>query len=283
MHLGVFSYNAIDYGARPDDLARAAEARGFESFWVGEHTHIPAERRTPYPGGGDLPKPYFHMADPFVALMAAAAVTDRIKVGTGISLVVEHDPIVLAKTVATLDRLSNGRFLFGVGGGWNAEEMENHGTAFGDRWQVLRERVEAMKTIWTQEEASYAGRFVRFDRIVSYPKPLQRPHPPIVFGSATRAGRQRAVDYGDGWIPIDVLMDDLPAAIADLHERARAAGRDPAEIPVTVFAFRGADVDGMRRYRDMGVERVVSVIPRRLDDAVRFMDALAEFIPELAV
>ena len=146
MKLGVFSFNT-DYGIRADDMARACEARGFESLWVGEHTHIPASRRSPYPGGGDLPKPYYHMADPFVSLTAAAAVTKDLKVGTGICLVVERDPITLAKEIATLDMLSNGRFLFGIGGGWNAEEMENHGTPFKRRWKVLRERVEAMKAI----------------------------------------------------------------------------------------------------------------------------------------
>lgn len=222
MHLGIFSYN-VEYGARPDELARAAEERGFESFWVGEHTHIPASRRTPYPGGEPLPKPYYHMADPFVSLMAAAAATRTIKLGTGICLVVEHDPIVLAKSVATLDWLSNGRVLFGIGGGWNREEMEHHGTPFDRRWQVLRERVLAMKALWTQDEASFHGEFVNFDRAISFPKPVQRPHPPILFGGATAQGRARVVEYCDGWIPIDVLLDDLPAAITDLRRRAEAA------------------------------------------------------------
>jgi probable F420-dependent oxidoreductase len=192
MHLGIFSYN-VDCGARPDELARACEERGFESFWVGEHTHIPASRLTPYPGGDPLPRPYYHMADPFVSLMAAAATTTTIKLGTGVCLVVEHDPIVLAKTVATLDWLSHGRVLLGIGGGWNREEMEHHGTPFRRRWQVLRERVEAMKAIWTQEEASYAGECITFERIISYPKPVQQPHPPILFGGATAQGRARVV------------------------------------------------------------------------------------------
>ncbi len=278
MHLGIFSYNT-EYGARPDDLATACEARGFESLWVGEHTHIPASRRTPYPGGDPLPKPYYHMADPFVSLMAAAAVTTTLKVGTGVSLIIEHDPIVLAKTIATLDVWSNGRVLLGIGGGWNAEEMANHGTPFARRWKVLRERMEAMKAIWTEEEASYEGEFVRFERIISYPKPVQPPHPPILFGGATPQGRQRAVNYCDGWIPIDVLVDDLPAAIADLHRRAEEAGRDPATLPVSVFAFTEPDADILKRYQDIGVERVVSVSPRRLDDALPVLDRIAEHIP----
>jgi probable F420-dependent oxidoreductase len=277
MHLGIFSYNT-DYGVRPDELAQACEARGFESLWVGEHTHIPASRQTPYPGGDPLPKPYYHMADPFVSLMAAAAVTTRLKLGTGICLVVEHDPIVLAKTVATLDFLCGGRLLFGIGGGWNAEEMGNHGTPFARRWRVLRERVEAMQAIWTQEEASYDGEFVTFERIISYPKPVQKPYPPILFGGATAQGRQRVVDYCDGWIPIDVLIDDLPAAIADLRRRAEAAGRDAASLPVSVFAFTAPSPDHLKRYQDMGVSRVVLVSPRRLNDALPFLDRMAGLI-----
>ena len=274
MHLGIFSYN-VAYGARPDELARAAEERGFESFWVGEHTHIPAGRQTPYPGGEPLPKPYYHMADPFVSLMAAAAATRTIKLGTGICLVVEHDPLVLAKSVATLDWLSGGRVLFGIGGGWNREEMEHHGTPFAKRWRVLRERVLAMKALWTQEEASFHGEFVNFDRAISFPKPVQRPHPPILFGGATDQGRARVVDYCDGWIPIDVLLDDLPAAIADLQRKAQAAGRRPDELSVSVFAFKPPTPDAVKRMEDMGVVRVTMVAPRRLDDALPFLDRMA--------
>jgi probable F420-dependent oxidoreductase len=281
VHLGIFSYN-VEYGARPDELARACEERGFESFWVGEHTHIPASRQTPYPGGEPLPKPYYHMADPFVSLMAAAAATRTIKLGTGVCLVVEHDPIVLAKTVATLDWLSSGRVLFGVGGGWNREEMEHHGTPFARRWQVLRERVEAMQAIWTQEEASYRGEHVAFERIISNPKPVQKPHPPVLFGGATAQGRARVVRYCDGWIPIDVLLDDLPAALADLRRQAEAAGRRFADLSVSVFAFEGATADAMARYRDLGVDRVVLVAPRRLADALPFLDRLAALAPRVA-
>jgi probable F420-dependent oxidoreductase len=211
--------------------------------------------------------------------MAAAAVTTRLKLGTGICLVIEHDPIVLAKTVATLDFLSGGRLLFGIGGGWNAEEMRHHGTPFARRWSVLRQRIEAMKTIWTQEEASYDGEFVQFERIISYPKPVQKPYPPILFGGATPQGRQRVVNYCDGWIPIDVLIDDLPAAIADLQRRAETAGRDPAAISVSVFAFTAPSTDHLKRYQDMGVERVVLISPRRLADAVPFLDRMAACIP----
>jgi probable F420-dependent oxidoreductase len=281
MHLGLFTYN-VEYGARPDDLARAAEERGFESIWVGEHTHIPASRKTPYPGGDPLPKPYYHMADPFISLMAAAVATKTIKLGTGVSLVAQHHPIALAKTVATLDYLSGGRVLFGIGGGWNREECENHGVPFGKRWKYLRESVEAMKRIWSEEEASYQGDMVRFERIISYPKPAQPGGPPVIYGGATGKGRERVARYCDGWIPIDILIKDLPAQIADMRNRAEAHGRDPDSIEISVFAFEGASPDALKQYRDMGVKRVVLVTPRRLNDALRAMDDLAELIPQVA-
>jgi alkanesulfonate monooxygenase SsuD/methylene tetrahydromethanopterin reductase-like flavin-dependent oxidoreductase (luciferase family) len=172
--------------------------------------------------------------------------------------------------------------VFGIGGGWNREEMEHHGTPFARRWQVLRERVLAIKAIWTQEEASFAGEFVHFDRVISNPKPVQKPHPPILFGGATPSGRARVVEYCDGWIPIDILIDDLPAALADLRQKADAAGRRPDSLSISVFAFDGAQPDVLRRYRDLGVERVTMVAPRRLGDALPFLDRTAEIIPDLA-
>ena len=281
MHLGLFSYN-VDYGARPDAIALAAEERGFESLWFGEHTHIPASRQTPYPGGDPLPKPYYHMADPFVSLMAAASATRTLKLGTGVCLVAQHHPITLAKTVATLDHLSGGRVLLGVGGGWNREECENHGVPFGKRWKYLRESVEAMKCIWTDEEASYDGEMVRFERIISHPKPVQAGGPPVIYGGATERGRERVARYCDGWIPIDVLVRDLPAQIADVRHRAEAHGRNPDEIEISVFAFEGSAPDALKQYRDMGVARVALITPRRLDDALRAMDDLAVLIPQVA-
>lgn len=281
MHLGFFSYN-VDYGARPDDLARAIEARGFESFWVGEHTHIPLSRKTPYPGGEPLPKPYYHMADPFVSLMAAAAATERLVLGTGVCLVAQHDPIVLAKTVATLDRLSGGRIVLGVGAGWNRDECENHGVPFARRWKALRERCEAMKTIWREEAASYAGEFARFEQIVSYPKPARPGGPPIIIGGALETTLDRVVRYADGWIPIDVLVEDLGPMMARLREKMAAAGRDPASFTISVFAFEVKDDDVIRRYRDIGVDRVVMIMPRRLDGALRWLDAKQPLVRELA-
>ena len=281
MQIGVMTFNT-DYGIRADDMARALEAAGYESFWVPEHTHIPAERRSPYPGGGDLPRPYYHMADPFVSLGVAAAVTTRLKLATGICLVVERDPITLAKEVATLDMLSDGRFLFGIGAGWNAEEMENHGTDFKTRFKLMKEQVEAMKVIWAEEQASFHGDFVNFDNIISYPKPVQSPHPPIIFGGATPLARQRVADFCDGWMPIDVLLEDLPNAMADLRRRAEAGGRDPESISVTMFAFDGGDGDTILRYNDLGIDRVVLVAPRARDGALAFVDRFAEMIDRVA-
>src|SRR3989440_1212261 len=175
MEFGVGIFPSED-SQPPDELGRMAEERGFESLLFPEHTHIPASRETPYPAGGELPPEYSRTYDPFVALTAAAVATERLKIGTGICLVIERDPIITAKEVASLDRLSNGRFLFGVGAGWNAEEMRNHGTDPSKRFSLMRERIEAMKAIWTQDEASYSGRQVAFERIWCWPKPVQRPH-----------------------------------------------------------------------------------------------------------
>ena len=272
MKIGFFSYNT-DYGIRADDLARAFEKRGFESLWVGEHTHIPASRQTPFPGGTDLPKPYFHMSDPFVSLAMAAAVTETLKLGTGICLVVQRDPIVLAKEVATLDHLSGGRFLFGIGGGWNREEMENHGHDFASRWKLLRERIEAMKAIWGQDEASYAGEFVQFENIISHPKPAQKPHPPVLMGGATEISLKRVARYCDGWMPIDVLVKDAPAMVARLNEAVVAAGRDPASLDLSIFCQRGRDPDSLARYAAAGFTRAIIALPNREpDEVLEFID-----------
>src|SRR5262247_535531 len=228
MKLGVLMF-ATDYAIRPNELAWACEERGFESVWFPEHTHIPASRRSPWPVGGELPRDYWHTHDLFVALMAAAAATKTIKLGSGICLVIERDPILMAKEVASVDQLSNGRLLFGIGGGWNAEEMEHHGTPFKKRWKVLRERIEAMKEIWANEAAEYHGEFVNFDPIWSHPKPVQKPHPPIVLGTLSAKGLNRVVNYCDGWIPVGGTVKDLPATIRELHGLAQQAGRRPQD------------------------------------------------------
>jgi probable F420-dependent oxidoreductase len=281
MRFGVVSYNT-DYGIRPDDCARAAEQRGFESVWFPEHTHIPASRATPFPLGGDIPKQYLHFMDPFVSMAAAATATSRIKIGSGICLLVEHDPIVAAKAIATLDVLSGGRVLFGVGGGWNREEMANHGTCFETRWRLLRERVAAVKAIWTQDEASYHGEFVNFDRIWCYPKPLQRPHPPVLLGGVSSAGLKRVVDYCDGWLLVDPRDGTLQRAGEELRKRLADAGRDPASIPVTVFAFETTP-KVLDEYAAAGVARVVQFLPPDASDAaLKVMDGCAPFIERYA-
>jgi probable F420-dependent oxidoreductase len=277
MHFGLTMF-ATDFAIRVDELARAAEARGFESLWLPEHTHIPASRRSPWPGGPELPKEYWHTHDLFVALAVAAAVTRTLKVCTGICLVVERDPITTAKEVASLDALSNGRVLFGIGGGWNAEEMENHGTPFKTRWSLLRERVEAMKKIWTEDEAEYHGEFVNFDPIWSWPKPIQKPHPPIFLGGHTSRTLQRVVDYCDGWIPIPVRAGDLTAQIKDLHQRAEKAGRDPRSIAIATYGGPPDDAV-VQQYRDAGVDHYIfGLSPAGRDTVLGLLDRYAEFM-----
>lgn len=249
-----------DYAIQPVELGVAAEERGFESIWLPEHTHIPASRLTPWPGGSDLPKEYWHTHDPFVALAAIAGATSRIRIATGICLVIERDPITLAKEVASLDMISGGRFIFGIGAGWNAEEMENHGASFKERWEIVREKIEAMKEIWTKDEPEYHGRYVNFDKIWSWPKPVQKPHPPIILGSETKWARQRVVDYGDGWMPIFGMSPDLGESVKDLRDRAEKAGRDPKSISLTMYGA-SADKDIINYLKDLGFDRVVLPLP----------------------
>lgn len=281
MQLGVVMF-ATDYAIRPDDFAKECEERGFESVWFPEHTHIPASRKSPFPGGGDLPKDYWHTHDLFTSLMAAAAATKTIKVGSGICLVIEHDPIKLAKEVATVDQLSNGRLLFGIGGGWNAEEMENHGTPFNRRWRVLREKIEAMKVIWSEEEAEYHGEFVNFDPIWSHPKPLQKPHPPILLGSHTESGLNRIAKYCDGWLPIGAMMPDFKASIGDLRARVESVGRKGADIGVSSF-MAPAEEPVLQQYQEMGVERAIFGVPSEgRDKVLPILDNYAKLIPKMA-
>ena len=283
MKLGVFSFNT-EYSIRADDLAIAAEERGFESVWFPEHTHIPASRETPWPADGPLPKEYIHMSDPFTSAAAAAVVTKTLKIGTGISLINQHDPIALAKTVATIDRLSNGRFLFGVGAGWNREEMENHGTPYDERWRILEENVMAMKALWTEEEATYQGTRVSFERVWSYPKPIQKPHPPVILGTfGSKWGRQRVADFGDGWIPIDLFHGDLNADIADLKDRMRENGRDPESITISMFDVFETSADDLKRFADTGlIERAIPRCPTEDKDTVlRWLDKYAEIGREI--
>jgi probable F420-dependent oxidoreductase len=256
-----------DYAIRPDDIARELEARGFESLWLPEHTHIPANRRTPYPAGGDLPKEYWHTHDPFVALTAAAMVTSKLRIATGICLIIERDPITSAKEVASLDMLSGGRFIFGIGGGWNAEEMENHGTVYKTRWRLLRERVLAMKEIWTKDEAEFHGEFVNFDKIWSYPKPVQKPHPPILMGGDGATTFDRVIEFCEGWLPLGFRAGDFSEKIAALRQRAEAAGRDPKSISISVFGAK-PDPAALEQLEAAGVERAIFMLPPAERDTV---------------
>jgi probable F420-dependent oxidoreductase len=256
-----------DFAMRPDDVARAAEERGFESIFFVDHTHIPVRRTTPYPLGGDLPKDYYHNHDLFVAMSFAAAATKRIKIGSGICLVIERDVITTAKEVASLDALSNGRVIFGIGAGWNREEMEDHGTDFTTRWKRLRESIEAMKVIWREDEAEYHGDLVRFEKIWSWPKPAQKPHPPILLGGHGPKALERIVRYCDGWMPLTWVDDNIVAEIRDLHEVAKRAGRDPKTISVTVFGAK-PDAKVIAGFAEAGVDRVLFTLPNALADQV---------------
>src|SRR6476659_7891106 len=224
-----------DYSMAPGDLGRALEERGFESLWAPEHSHIPASRLSPFPNGGDLPKQYYDVMDPFVTLTMAAAATKSLKVGTGVCLVQQRDPIQTAKLVASIDQVSGGRFLFGVGSGWNAEEMADHGTPFKSRHKIARERIEAMKQIWTQDKAEYHGEFVNFDPMMAWPKPVQRPHPPVIVGGAFPYSARRAIRYGEGWIPQAARgsYKEIGDLIPEFRRMADEAGRKPEDIAIT--------------------------------------------------
>jgi probable F420-dependent oxidoreductase len=260
-------YFPTDEGIDPPTLARMCEERGFESLFFTDHTHIPAGRNTDYPIGGELPREYSRIHDPFVALMAAAAATQRLMVGTGVCLVIERDPIVTAKSVASVDRLSGGRMLFGVGAGWNAEEMRNHGTDPSRRFGVMRERVEAIKAIWTSEEAEYHGRYVDFDPIWCWPKPLTQPHPPVLVGGHGKGVIDRVLAYGDEWMPNRFGDDD--------KIRARIVRLKDAGVPTTL-ANATADPEVLRPYEEAGVHRAVFWLRQGdVDDLERRLDRRA--------
>ena len=267
-----------DYAIGPDALAEVAEERGFESLFFPEHTHIPASRESPRPGGGELPRDYWHTLDPFVATTVAAAATERLRVGTGVCLVVERDPIATAKSVASVDHVSGGRFLFGIGAGWNLEEMRNHGTDPARRFGVMRERVEAMKAIWTEEEASYHGEHVAFDAIWAWPKPVQQPHPPVLVSGTGSKVLDRVLAYGDEWFPN--RQHDLEARIAELQRRAGEAGR--AQIPVTLFGAE-PEREAIERYTAAGVTRCLFRLPSSSSDEVTsLVDELGELVAPLS-
>ena len=274
MQVGVFYFPA-DYGIGIAELAQALEARGFASLYVPEHTHIPTSRRSPFPGGGELPKKYSHTHDPFVALSFAAAATRKLVLGTGICLIPERDPIVTAKCVASLDQLSGGRFVFGIGGGWNVEEMENHGAQYKTRFKLMRERILAMKALWTEEEAAFHGEFVNFDPVWSWPKPKQRPHPPILLGGESDYTLRRIVEYCDGWIPRPIAGFTPRDAKARLRRMAEEKGRDPTSLSITVFRAP-ADKAALGDYRAAGIDGALLEVPDLgRDEILRLLDKYA--------
>jgi probable F420-dependent oxidoreductase len=271
METGVAIFPTHDAIA-PGAVAGLVEERGHESLFFPEHSHIPAARTTPYPGGGQLPYMYSHTYDLFVALTAAATTTSRLRIGSGVCLVIQRDPIITANEVASVDTLSGGRFEFGVGAGWNREEMANHGTDPRHRMAVLRERIEAMKEIWTKDEASYAGEYVNFERIWSWPKPAQRPHPPVIIGGNGPTVLDRVLSFGDGW---------MPNYAEGILERAKEL-RDRAERPIDLMVMGiPADPKVLEAYERAGFRRVVRWLPaagrgpveRALDE---FESAIAE-------
>jgi len=266
-----------DYSIGPAELGRALEERGFESLWAPEHSHIPLSRRSPFPQGGDLPKKYYDVMDPFVTLAAAAAATTRLRVGTGVCLIVQRDPIQTAKAVASLDQVSAGRFLFGIGAGWNAEEMLDHGTDFKSRFKVMRERVEAMRAIWTKSKPEYSGEFVKFPPMMTWPKPVQKPHPPVIVGGAFPYGARRAIAYGDGWMPHARRPEygDVIKLLPDFKKLVTESGRDPASLPITVFGMP-EDRDLIKRYGGAGVARLVfNLNPAKADEVLPALDRFA--------
>jgi probable F420-dependent oxidoreductase len=276
MEFGV-SIFFTDYSIAPAELAVALEERGFDSLWAAEHSHIPTSRRTPAPGGGELAKRYYDVMDPFVTLTAAAVVTKRLKVGTGVCLVIQRDTIQTAKLVASIDQISDGRFIFGIGGGWNAEEMEDHGTEFTTRFKKMREQIAAMKEIWTKETAEYHGDIVRFPPMQAWPKPVQKPHPPIIVGGAYPWATRRAIRYGDGWIPLagGARYGDPLDYLPRFRQMAEEAGRDPQSLSVIVGGAP-EDPDLLRRYRDLGVVGVnFPVPPAKKDEVLPVLDRLA--------
>jgi probable F420-dependent oxidoreductase len=271
MKIGIYIF-ATDYTIRIDELAREAEQRGFESLFIPEHTHIPASRRSPWPGGPELPREYWHTLDPFVALGYAAAVTSTIRLGTGICLLTERDPIVNAKEVASLDLLSGGRFELAIGAGWNAEEMENHGTAFATRFRVMSERARAMKAIWSEEEPEFHGEFVDFGPIWSYPKPVQTPNPPILVGGETDYTLRRVVEWADGWFPRGRGGFDPAEGMARLKAIADEAGRPMDTINVSLFGME-PNRAALDRAAEAGVTRAILGLPSNdRDDVLRRLD-----------
>ena len=266
MDIGVFIFDT-DYSINISELARELEERGYESLFVPEHTHIPTSRRSPFPGGGELPKQYSHTLDPFVSLGFAAASTKNLKIGTGICLLPQRDPIVTAKSIASLDLMSKGRFVLGLGGGWNVDEMENHGVTYKTRFAMMKEHVLAMKSLWVDEEAEFHGEYINFDKSWAYPKPVQKPYPPILMGGETDYTLKRVVDYCDGWFPRGRGGFDAGESMQRLKNMATESGRDMNTLSVSVFGAPPNE-ETINSYRKAGIDRALFALPSENKDHI---------------
>ena len=271
-----------DYSMRPGELGQALEARGFESVWAPEHSHIPSSRLSQPASSGELGKQYYDVMDPFVTLTAAAMATRTLKIATGVCLVIQRDTIQTAKLVASLDQVSGGRFLFGIGGGWNREEMADHGAEFKTRFKKMREQIEAMRAIWTQSEPEYHGDIVDFPKMRTWPKPVQKPYPPVIVGGAFPHSARRAIRYGDGWVPNASRPGyaDVTEFLPQFRQLAADAGRDPASVPISIFGAP-ENLDRLKRYRDQGIARIVVTLPSaKADEILPVLDRWAPLIKE---
>ncbi len=285
MHLGFSSMNTADDPA-PDFLAKTLEAAGFDSLWYGEHSHIPVSRRTPYPPGGELPEPYKKMMDPYISLMAAAAATTRLKLGTGIALLMERELFSQAKTIATLDRLSNGRVIIGCGVGWNQEEFENATRLpFNRRYLALKETVLAQRALLTDAEPEFHGELINFDPVWMEPKAIRVGGPPVTLGAMGPLGVKHAAQWADGWMPVDVAMQDVAQDIKNFRQLVRDNGRDPAAVEITLVVMSPVTADLLKSYRDMGVDRCnIGVGMENWDKpeiVMPMIEQFAKIIPEL--
>jgi probable F420-dependent oxidoreductase len=286
MHIGFSSMNTLQ-DPPPPVLARALEERGFESLWYGEHSHIPVERKTPYMDGGELPAPYKEMMDPYVSLMAAGAATTTLKLGTGIALLMERDIFSQAKLVATLDQMTGGRVILGTGVGWNEEEFCNVSPhPWNKRYAVLRETVAALRSLWRDDESEFHGQYVDFDRVWCLPKPIQAGGPKIIFGAAGPLGLRHAAEWADGWMPVDLVLEDVGKSLQEFSGLVRDAGRNPADMEITLQAMRPPDLDTLKRYRDMGLHRVTVGVSADLWDkpetTMPMIDLYGEYISALS-
>lgn len=286
MHLAFSSMNTPD-DPHPAELAVALEQRGFESLWYGEHSHIPVCRSTPYPPGGEMPAPYRQMMDPYLSLMCAANATTTLRLGTGIALLMERDIFSQAKTIATLDRLSQGRVMIGTGVGWNQEEYENASPyPFNKRYGVLRETVAATRALWRDEEAQYHGEYVDFDAVWPGPAPVQSGGPPIFLGAMGPLGRKHAAAWADGWYPVDLAMGDVATSVAEFRQLVAAAGRDPDSVEINIQIMDTQNLDKLKLYRDLGIQRATIGVSvdgwGKSERVMPMIERYAALVPELA-